>query len=159
MVLRHAKSSWADESIRDHDRPLNPRGRDAAAQMARFMMQRDLLPELILSSDSTRTRETIAIWSKAANWEGDVEFRARLYHASSGTLLDAARSAPDTVEDVMLVAHNPGIEDLVSRVGSRPIEIPTAALAVFDLDCGSWSQADPESMSLALLQRPRELAD
>ena len=159
MILRHAKSSWADEGIRDHARPLNKRGRHAADAMGRFMADRDLLPDLVLSSDSARTRETVALWSKAADWNGPTDFRSELYLASTAELMDAARSSPETANRIMLVAHNPGIEELVSRAAGRPIDMPTATLAVFELQEPSWSGLETEAMSLTIHQRPRELGD
>ena len=159
MILRHAKSSWADETMRDHERPLNQRGRHAAGAMGRFMADEHLLPDFIISSDSARTRETVALWSEGAGWDGDVDFRPELYHASAGTLLEAARSAPETSTRIMLVAHNPGIEEFVSRGTGRIIEMPTGTLASFDLECASWNQVDLDAMKLAIHQRPRELAD
>ena len=159
MILRHAKSSWADETMRDHERPLNQRGRHAAGAMGRFMAGADLLPDFIISSDSARTRETVALWSDGAEWNGEVDFREELYHASAGALLEAARSAPETSARIMLVAHNPGIEELVSRAAGRPIDMPTATLAVFELQEPSWSGLETEAMSLTIHQRPRELGD
>ena len=159
MILRHAKSSWADETMRDHERPLNQRGRHAAGAMGRFMAGADLLPDFIISSDSARTRETVALWSDGAEWNGEVDFREELYHASAGALLEAARSAPETSARIMLVAHNPGIEEFVSRASGTLTEMPTGALASFDLDCPSWNQVDLDAMKLAIHQRPRELSD
>ena len=159
MILRHAKSSWADETMRDHERPLNQRGRHAAGAMGRFMAGADLLPDFIISSDSARTRETVALWSDGAEWDGEVDFREELYHASAGALLEAARSAPETSARIMLVAHNPGIEELVSRAAGTLTEMPTGTLASFDLDCPSWNQVDLDAMKLAVHQRPRELSD
>ena len=159
MILRHAKSSWADETMRDHERPLNQRGRHAAGAMGRFMAGADLLPDFIISSDSARTRETVALWSDGAEWNGEVDFREELYHASPGALLEAARSAPETSARIMLVAHNPGIEEFVSRAAGTLTEMPTGTLAAFDLDCPSWNQVDLDAMKLAIHQRPRELSD
>ena len=159
MILRHAKSSWADETMRDHERPLNKRGRHAAGAMGRFMAEEHLLPDFIISSDSTRTRETVGLWSEGAAWDGDVDFRPELYHASAGTLLEAARTAPETSNRIMLVAHNPGIEELVSRAAGRLVDMPTGTLAGFVLAGDSWSDVQVEALSLAIHQRPRELAD
>ena len=159
MILRHAKSSWADGNLSDHERPLNQRGRRASGAMGRFMAGRDLLPDFVISSDSARTRETVALWSEAAGWDGDVDFRPELYHASAEELLVAARAAPDTSGRIMLVAHNPGIEEFVSRAAGRHLEMPTGTLAGFGVDCSTWSQVDPEAMNLSIHQRPRELSD
>ena len=80
-------------------------------------------------------------------------------HASAETLLDAACSAPEACSRVMLVAHNPGIEDFVSQASGRLTEMPTGTLAVFTTESTSWSELGREAMSLAIHQRPRELSD
>ena len=159
LVLRHAKSSWAEPGQQDHDRPLDQRGRDAAREMGESMAEASLLPDLILSSDSRRTRETVALWSESAAWTNHPRFLAELYHASPETLLDAARSAPDAAESVMIVAHNPGIEQFVSRVGGDEIGMPTGGLAVIDLACESWARAEIEMMTLVALKRPDQSRD
>lgn len=159
LVLRHAKSSWASPGQKDHDRPLDQRGRLAAGEMGASMSAASLLPDLIISSDSRRTRETVALWSESAGWTDEPRFRAELYHASPETLIDAARSAPDAAETVMLVAHNPGIEQLVSRVGGDEIGMPTGALAIIDLACESWAQAEIQKMTLVGVQRPDQSRD
>ena len=159
LILRHAKSSWSDGTLRDHERPLNKRGRLAAAAMGRFMADGGMLPDLVISSDSSRTRETVELWSEAAAWNGRPDFRSELYLASPSDLIDAARSAPEHAGRVMLVAHNPGIEELVSRAAGDIVDMPTGTLAMFDVECSSWNQLDARAMTLALHQRPRELSD
>ena len=159
MILRHAKSSWADETMRDHERPLNRRGRQAAGAMGRFMADEGLLPDLIISSDSARTRETVALWSEGARWNGPVEFEAELYHAAAETLLETARSASEAFDRIMLVAHNPGIAEFVSRASGRLTDMPTATLAAFELTSPSWNRASLEAMNLVVHQRPRELSE
>ena len=104
ILLRHAKSSWATPGQRDHERPLNPRGRSAAELVGRCCAEADLLPDLIRSSDSARTRETVARWSDAAGWSGPVQWSTDLYHAPPHRLLEAARTARESWQRCSLLA-------------------------------------------------------
>ena len=93
LLLRHAKSSWSDPSMTDHERPLNDRGRRTAPRMGRLTRTLDRLPDLILSSDARRTRETVDLWRAGADWNGEIEWSPALYHASAETLASAVASA------------------------------------------------------------------
>ena len=95
LLLRHAKSSWADPGRSDHDRPLNDRGRHAAPLMGRLVRRLDRLPDVILSSDSRRTRETVDLWSTGADWNGSVEWLPDLYHASADRIERTLRDVED----------------------------------------------------------------
>ena len=159
MVMRHAKSSWSDATTADHDRPLNTRGRSAAGDMGRFAARNGLLPDVVLASDSRRTRETVELWADAADWHGPVDHLPELYHASAAGLLEVARLARAEMagaDRVMLVAHNPGIEDLVSTVCDDLVTVPTGTLAVME---HASDDLDPSSLRLVGIQRPRDLVD
>lgn len=157
MVLRHAKSSWSDGSLGDHERPLNERGRAAAAAMGRFMAEADLLPDVVLSSDSHRTRETVTLWSAAAAWDGPVEFLPELYHADVPTLLRAVAGLPEARCCPLVVAHNPGIAELVSSASNELVEVPTGTLAVLDAEVAHWSEVTASRLFTTLTKRPREI--
>ena len=159
ILLRHAKSSWANPGVTDHERPLNKRGRAAAELMGRCCAEADLLPDLVRSSDSSRTRETVARWAAAANWSGPIEWSPDLYHAAPHRLLDAARSAPDSTRRLMIVAHNPGIEELASSLAGREIVVPTGTLVLFQVELDAWADLDHAVPRERLVWRPRELAD
>jgi phosphohistidine phosphatase len=158
LLLRHAKSSWATAGLVDHERPLNARGRAAADLMGRWCADLGVLPDLIRSSDSNRTRETVERWCEAADWHGAVEWSRDLYHASPAALLDAARTAPDDVRRILIVAHNPGLEELASSLAGREIFMPTGTLAVFRAELDHWSDLDHAVFREAHIWRPRELA-
>ena len=159
LILRHAKSSWANPGMRDHQRPLNERGRKAASRMGRLVHEEDLVPDLILSSDSTRTKETVRLFTKASGFSGSVQFANELYHASCKSLLAAARGAGEA-KRVLLVAHNPGMEDLVELLGGEFEIFPTAALAYVQLHIDSWVDATgPLNAELINLWRPKNLPD
>ena len=167
MLLRHAKSSWKEEGIADHDRPLNKRGKKTAPVMGHLILENQLVPDLILSSTAVRARTTAEAVAEACNYKNTIEHIAELYLASAGELLFQAQSCThdadadadaDNIDRMMLVAHNPGMEDLVSTLSGHPEPFPTAALAVFELGIDSWRALElGVETSLLHLWRPREL--
>ncbi|MDP9096935.1 MAG: histidine phosphatase family protein [Pseudomonadota bacterium] len=119
LLLRHAKSSWDDRELPDHERPLNPRGRRAAAAMRDAMDHLGLVPDLVLLSTSVRTVQTLEAlepWAETPL----VDRMEALYNASASTLLDTVRAVKETVRSVLVIAHNPGIHELANiLVGAR----------------------------------------
>jgi phosphohistidine phosphatase len=150
-LLRHAKSSWDDPELADIERPLAPRGRKAAKKIARYLRDRDVHPELVLCSPAARARETLA-----AIDEGEI--RPELYGASADELLWVIRGLPDDASSVLLVGHNPGMEDLARSLAPLPGEtFPTGALATFAFDCERWADIEPGGAELVDYVVPREL--
>jgi phosphohistidine phosphatase len=162
-LLRHAKSSWKDTSLPDRDRPLAGRGRRAAKAIARHLREHGIEPELVLCSGAQRARETLeriepALGAAAVRVEED------LYGATAMALLERLRSVPDTVESVMLIGHNPALQDLaldLARASPNADELaakyPTAALATLELSTRSWQELDQGTAELIALVRPRDL--
>lgn len=165
-LLRHAKSSWDDSSLSDHDRPLNARGRDAAPRVGAHMQESGYLPDLILCSTATRTRETLDAVLSELEVEPAIEFQEELYLAAPRQLLDLVRSVPDTVESVLLVSHNPGTGMLAAALsGDGPpqsirlmrAKFPTAGLAIIELSVDRWKDVVSGCGSLREFVRPRDL--
>jgi len=160
-LLRHAKSSWDDPRLADFDRPLAPRGRKAAARMAAYMAQAGVRPDMILCSTSRRTRQTC----EALHLSVDVRFEDQLYGASASELLYHLHVLPDDVDQVLLVGHNPGLQDLVVALAGEGEtgdlervreKFPTCALAA--LSSGSaWSDLRPGQARLEWFVTPRQL--
>ena len=163
-LLRHAKSSWDDPTLADHDRPLAPRGRRAAKVMAEHLRRKGISPELVLCSPSTRTRQTLTRLAPGMGKNADVQIGPELYAASAPDLLEALRKVPDEVESVMLIGHNPGMQHLALSLASAGSEsprlrskFPTAALATLELK-GSWRELAPGSADLVSFVKPKELS-
>jgi phosphohistidine phosphatase len=158
ILMRHAKSDWSDGSLSDHDRPLNHRGKRDAPNMARWLADQNLIPDLILVSSSQRTRETVALMTEIWNTEPDTLFREDLYHSSPEEIIGAVQCNGNDRQRVMVIAHNPGMTSLVSHFADDFIEMPTAAIAIFESTCDSWSDLKPAtSMRLVEHKRPKEL--
>lgn len=138
ILARHAKSDWAHEGLDDHDRPLNNRGRRDAPAMARRVVRQGVRPEVLLSSTALRARQTAEAFGRA--FEVDVVEQADLYLADPDHLLAAARAAG--VDEVMVVAHDPGMSALVSRLADRDERMVTCAVAVFTWHEGTWDDVD-----------------
>ena len=160
ILMRHAKSSWADNSIADFDRPLNDRGGEAAPLMARWLEKNSMVPDSILCSTALRAQQTANF--VASEWELphlriDI---ATLYLASPNTILDAVKTfAPEASKALLVIGHNPGLEVLASMLSGRGIVMPTAAIVVFRLRrASSWSIDLSESQTrLEYFMTPREL--
>jgi phosphohistidine phosphatase len=162
-LLRHAKSSWKDSGLPDHDRPLAGRGRRAAKAMARHMREHGIAPELVLCSTARRARETLDRIEPALG-SPTVQVESDLYAASAPALLDRLRGVPDTVWSVMVIGHNPGLQELaleLARPASAASELaakyPTGALVTLAFDASSWQELDRDTAELVELVRPRDL--
>lgn len=140
LILRHAKSSWDHPGLRDHDRPLNPRGRRAAPRMGRFLVERDLVPDRIVSSTAVRARTTAELAAAEFDLEVEIETTRDLYGASPDGYIEVAEAMGGAAERLMLVGHNPGITSLVWQLTGTGEYMPTAALAAVELDIEDWSE-------------------
>jgi phosphohistidine phosphatase len=163
FLLRHAKSSWDQPGLADHDRPLAPRGRRASRLIAGHLRSERISPALVLCSTSTRTRETLDRILPVLGDEMEIRMERDLYAASSAQLLDLLRGLGDEVDSAMLIGHNPGIEDLAVELAGRGerladlrAKFPTAALASLEL-AGDWPDLGPGRAELVGFVKPREL--
>ena len=157
LLLRHAKSSWDDPGVADHDRPLAARGRKAA-KLIGARLRTDQTPiSLVLCSPARRARETLDLVAPP----GKIEIDDRLYGASADQLLQRVRQVPDDLKVVMLVGHNPAIHNLALDLLSDPGQLeaakfPTGALATLTFT-GSWRLLAPRRAQLVAFIKPREL--
>lgn len=164
-LLRHAKSGWDDPVSRDFDRPLNPRGRKAARTVGREMKAQGLAFDRVLASPARRvigTLEEVA----AAYGPIQPEFDQRLYLASTATLLEIIRAIPDEVERLLLVGHNPGLEELALCLSSRDeaglrreveVKYPTGTVAEIALPVERWAEVKEGIGRVERFIRPRDL--
>jgi phosphohistidine phosphatase len=162
-LLRHAKSSWDDPSLADHDRPLAPRGRRASKAIAGYLQRHAITPSLVLCSSSRRTRETLEQISAAFDKGADVRIEESLYATSATRLLEMLQGVDSRVSSVMLIGHDPSIRELAlnlagsgSRLERLREKFPTGALATLAFR-GSWSELRPGTAELVAFVKPREL--
>ena len=158
LLMRHAKSSWKKDSLADHDRPLNKRGRRAAPKMGRLLRQHDLSPDLVLSSTAERANATAQLVAEAVGYQGTVQRIEDLYQAGAATLLSAIGRIEDRFARPLVIGHNPAMADLLERLSGGFQPFPTAALAWLELDIDHWRDIDRAPTAwLRELWRPREI--
>ena len=158
LILRHAKSSWKKPGLADHDRPLNKRGVRDAPRMGQLVEQEGLVPDLIITSTAQRARVTAEVVAENSGYEGEIQLERRFYMGYPEAYLEVLRQVPDEVGTVMVVGHNPALEELLEELVMEPERLPTAALARIDLPIRSWQELDDEVVGeLVKLWRPREL--
>jgi phosphohistidine phosphatase len=157
LLLRHGKSKRGPEYETDFERPLAKRGKRDAERMGAFLAERDLLPDLILSSPAERARATAERCAEAAGCLDVVRYERSLYFGGDEAYLELLWALEDTVARVLFVAHNPDIEAVVETLGHRYVRMPTAALARIDCDAERWADLFNASRRLAWVQYPREL--
>ena len=157
FILRHAKSSWTDIDSADFDRPLNERGLDAAPFMGRYIAEKGHMPDAIVSSPAKRARETAELVKEHSGFEPEIGFDERIYEASPNTLREVVSELPDHADSAMIVGHNPGVEGFIRHLTGQVEPMPTAALAVIELDIDSWGKIDHLSGRVVSVIRPKEL--
>ena len=163
-LLRHAKSSWSDPGLPDEDRPLAPRGEQAADRMRSYIAAEGLEPELALCSSALRARQTLARMLPALGTELQVYIEPALYTFEADVLLDRLGRISSDVTSVLLVGHNPAIQDLAARVADRGDALPdvsrkypTAGLAEITLGEGTWDSLAERPGELVRFIVPRDL--
>ena len=165
-LLRHAKSGWDVRALRDFDRPLNARGRKAARTMGREMRRLGLAFDRVLASPAARVTETLTELAQGYGGAVDTALDETIYLAPVETLLALVRATDDSDARLLLVGHNPGMEQLallLSGAGTLREEIaakyPTGALAEIGFEVAHWRDVAPGEGRLARFIRPRELAE
>jgi phosphohistidine phosphatase len=157
LLLRHAKSSWDNASLRDFERPLAKRGKRDAPRMGEELKLRMPLPDIIISSPATRARETAEAVVQSSGIRSRLEFNESIYGASSAELITLIRQLPDSVNCALMVGHNPGFEELVTRLTATDAAMPTAALACIEFQIDHWNDLEDGAGKLIWLLTPKKL--
>ncbi len=159
LLMRHAKSDWSVGGLSDHERSLNARGRGDAPRMAQWLGEQTWIPDAVLSSTATRTRETISLMNNT--WQfpvANVTYHESLYLASAESILNSIAACSLDASSLLVLGHNPGMSYLVSMLARERLEIPTAAIAIFDCVLSDWSQlTETTEVQLIQLIRPKAL--
>lgn len=142
LILRHAKSSWADSSLDDWQRPLNDRGRRDAPRAGEWLRARSSVPDCIVTSDAVRARTTALAVAAAAGYSGEIAIEPSLYHAAIPAIVAVLNSVADEVRTVLIVGHNPGLEQFVEQLTGESHDLPTTALVELEVPIERWRELD-----------------
>jgi phosphohistidine phosphatase len=160
LILRHAKSSWKEPDLQDCDRPLNKRGRRDAPRMGELLKELDLVPDLIISSTAKRAKDTAKAVGESSKYKGKIELNPSLYGVDSDAYLAALRLVPDEFGKVLIVGHNPALDELVDVLTGRMEHMSTCALAEVDLKIARWGNLGEKIEGrLINIWKPRELEE
>ena len=171
LLLRHAKSSWADPFLEDFDRPLNKRGQKAAPRMGTYLRKQGLVPDLALCSAAQRAVETWALAGAALSKSDSPQVTTRhlrsLYLAPPSRILSVLQRLSDDVQSVIVIGHNPGTEHLAQRLAGPgsdakaldrlELKYPTAGLAELRFQVARWSEVAPGGGKLVRFVIPKDL--
>ncbi len=163
LLLRHGKSSWKNCELPDHDRPLKKRGREAAKRMGRLLFELSLMPDQILTSTALRARDTASLAAESltttdAKFSGEILAVPTLYHAEPPTFVAIVSRVSNLFDRVLVVGHNPGLEDWLARLTHSDAIFPTGAMCHIELPIDSWLDLSLDMRGeLRGLWRPKEL--
>jgi phosphohistidine phosphatase len=156
LILRHAKSDWDQPGVADHDRTLSARGKRDAPRVGQWLRDENLAPDLIICSSAKRARKTAKLVADASGYEGEVQLEKDLYLAGPEAYFEVLKNVRDTYQTVMVVGHNPGMEELLVALTGEAEALPTAAVAQVALPISHWRDISEEiEGELVYLWKPR----
>jgi len=157
LLVRHAKSSWKDPRLSDHQRPLNKRGKKAAPEMARRLKGLGLQPDVIVSSDARRALDTAAAMAKGMDLpKAAIRPVSELYGAAAREILEIVLEFDDSWQQAMVVGHNPGFTELANRFYPYSIaNVPTAGVVELRFDAASWRQIGRDNLQFSRFDFPK----
>ena len=164
LIMRHAKSAWDTDAPSDYDRPLAKRGRRDAPRMGSWLRERGLLPDAVISSPAKRAKQTaVRVCRELGVAKDAIVWDSRIYSADVADLLAVLDDCPNTAQSVLLVGHNPGLEEMLCHLCAGDVGnaggdklLPTGALAQLEIR-GSWKGLGAGAARLVGMMRPREL--
>lgn len=158
LLLRHAKSSWNDNHLSDHERPLNLRGKRDASRMGRLLLEKNLVPDLILSSTAKRAHLTAQKVAWACGYKGKMEYIQELYESDTGIYLQVLAQQGGCFDRILIVGHNPEMETFLAMLTGNQEKMPTAALAHLQLFIDQWKDISSIHVGDCIsLWKPKEL--
>ena len=142
LLMRHAKSSWTDSNIPDHERPLKKKGRKDAERMGKMLKTKGLEPDLIISSTAVRAKETAEILADSCKCKKEIIFLESLYMAEPSDILHAIEKHGKDKKIIMVIGHNPGLEAFLQIADGKVESLPTASVAYLTASIDDWSKLD-----------------
>lgn len=160
-LLRHAKSSWKDQNLKDFDRPLNERGEENAPAMAKYFSTAFTTPDKIIASPAARTTATASLFAMGVGYEGEIEYNSAIYEAHYLNLLEVVQNIPDNIQSAMLVGHNPGMTNLANYLSSSFVtdNVPTCGLVALKFNAQYWHNLAEAQGELMRFIYPKGLPD
>ncbi|MFW2554312.1 SixA phosphatase family protein [Aliarcobacter butzleri] len=157
ILIRHAKSDWSNSFLDDYLRPLNKRGEKNAPLMANLLKEKNIRPDLIISSPSLRTKQTLEYFIKKLNYNDEVKLEESIYEAPYENLLKVIKDIPNIYKTVFLIGHNPGLCDLINFLLDKHFEnIPTCGIVEIDFNAKSWQDISKENSNLVSFEYPKK---
>jgi len=158
LLMRHAKSSWNNARLSDYERPLNERGRHDAPRMGELLRREGLIPDLIIASSAKRAATTAELVALELSLDSDIRYTEKLYLAEPNAYITLARQLDNEIETLLMVGHNPGVQELVEWLTGEEEMMSTAALAHVRAPIQKWSELiEGKQYELAHIWRPKEL--
>ncbi|MVN75952.1 histidine phosphatase family protein [Hymenobacter sp. HMF4947] len=160
-LMRHAKSSWSFDELRDQERPLNDRGRDDAPRMGQALAKRHIVPDLLVSSPAVRALSTAVLVARELKYPHDkIVVEPGIYQADLDTLLAIIRDLPDGAGSVLLTGHNPTMTDVANYLSPSPLssEMPTAAVMCLRFDTDHWAEVKQANAEFYFYDYPRNVS-
>jgi len=156
LVMRHAKSSWKDRDIPDHERPLKKRGEKDAEKMGKLLKDKKLKPDLILSSTAKRAQQTAEIVRSTCKCKKDIVFVKELYMAEPSTILEVIINHAKDEKTILVIGHNPGLEAFVQILTGKVETLPAASIAYITAKIPNWKKiTEQDEVTLKKLWRPK----
>lgn len=160
LLMRHAKSSWKDDKLADHERPLKKRGKKDAKLIAKEIKKNNFVPDQILSSSATRAKETVEILTDALDYKGKTHFVDELYMGEPQDFINALKEVNNKHKTVLIVGHNPGLEAYLQIIDGEIEAVPTGGLGYLVLVLEDWKDISLETMGdLIGFWRPKDLKE
>ena len=157
ILIRHAKSSWSNPLLEDFERPLNKRGAKNAPFMAKILKQKEVNPDLIISSPSKRTKDTLDFFIKEFDYKGEIIFEESIYEAPYINILKVIKNIDDKHKTIFLFGHNPGFNDLTDfLLGRFEDNIPTCGVLKIDFDTNYWKNISKDNSKLIFFNFPKK---
>ncbi|WNL28919.1 SixA phosphatase family protein [Aliarcobacter cryaerophilus] len=157
ILIRHAKSSWSNPLLEDFERPLNKRGAKNAPFMAKVLKQKEVNPDLIISSPSKRTKDTLDFFIKEFDYKGEIIFEESIYEAPYINILKVIKNIDDKHKTIFLFGHNPGFNDLVAfLLGRFEDNIPTCGVLKLNFDTNYWKNISKDNSKLIFFNFPKK---
>ncbi len=160
LILRHAKSSWKDKKVDDHDRPLNNRGRRGAIKMGEHLKKMSIFPDTIITSSALRAVETTKYLCKYSGFNNLVEVNFSLHRGGIDAYINALATVSNDKQKLLIVGHNPDLEELTGILINGKIRIPTCTLVQLKLSIENWKSIDPHcnfKSELVDIWRPKKI--